>query len=410
MQSGWRVGSLLGIPLFLDPSWFIIVTLIALSDGWDWQLRYANWSQGLAWGAGLITALLLFGSVLLHELGHSLVARSQGIRVHSITLFLFGGMAAIDHESKTPGQAFQVAIAGPAVSLGLFLLLQGVRPFLIPYSPPAVMLGEIARLNLVLALFNLIPGLPLDGGQILKSAVWKLTNNRFQGVRWAAKTGQALGWTAMVLGLASLVLIQDGGGLWIALLGWFAIQNARHYDRVTTLQETLLSLTAEQAMTRALRVVAGGMSLGQFIETHILEGGAGFVSAHKPTAYYASAQGRYLGLVEVEAVRQVERSQWECQTLATVTRPLGEIPTVAETTPLSRVIRTLEDQGLAFVTVLSPAGAVAGVIDRGDIVRTVGDRLNFSLPEVEIQHIKQSGEYPPGLRLGMIAQSLTDDD
>ncbi|MGA1475660.1 MAG: site-2 protease family protein [Prochlorothrix sp.] len=408
MQSGWRIGSLLGIPLFIDPSWFVIVALIALVNGWDWQLQYANWSSFLAGTVGLITALLLFGSVLLHELGHSLVARAQGIRVNSITLFLFGGMAALDRESKTPGQAFQVAIAGPAVSLLLFVLLHTLQGSLPVQSPPAVLTGEIAHLNLVLGLFNLIPGLPLDGGQILKSAVWKLTDSRFQGVHWAARTGKTLGWFAVLLGLSDLLWLDDGSGLWIMLLGWFAIRNAQQYDRLTTLQEVLLDLSAGEIQTRSLRVVNGSLSLGQFIETYLM-GSTGFQSAVQPVAYYAAAAGRYLGWVDLVQVRQVERSLWERWTVAEVVRHLGSIATVTEAASVAAVIHRLEADGVDFVTVLSPAGAVAGVIDRGDIVKAVADRLGFPITSEEVRHIKQDGAFPPGLGLGPIARSLLED-
>ncbi|MEB3274456.1 MAG: site-2 protease family protein [Prochlorothrix sp.] len=408
MQSGWRIGSLLGIPLFIDPSWFVIVALIALVNGWDWQLQYANWSSFLAGTVGLITALLLFGSVLLHELGHSLVARAQGIRVNSITLFLFGGMAALDRESKTPGQAFQVAIAGPAVSLLFFVLLHTLQGSLPVQSPPAVLTGEIAHLNLVLGLFNLIPGLPLDGGQILKSAVWKLTDSRFQGVHWAARTGKTLGWFAVLLGLSDLLWLDDGSGLWIMLLGWFAIRNAQQYDRLTTLQEVLLDLSAGEIQTRSLRVVNGSLSLGQFIETYLM-GSTGFQSAVQPVAYYAAAAGRYLGWVDLVQVRQVERSLWERWTVAEVVRHLGSIATVTEAASVAAVIHRLEADGVDFVTVLSPAGAVAGVIDRGDIVKAVADRLGFPITSEEVRHIKQDGAFPPGLGLGPIARSLLED-
>ena len=344
MQSGWRIGSLLGIPLFIDPSWFVIVALIAFAKGWDWQLEYTDWGGVLAWTAGLITALLLFGSVLLHELGHSLVARSQGIHVNSITLFLFGGMAALDRESKTPGEAFQVAIAGPLVSLALFCLLHLCQMELPSHSPPAVMLGQVAHINLVLGLFNLIPGLPLDGGQILKSAVWKLTDSRFQEVHWAARMGKALGWFAVLFGLSALFWLQEGGGLWMMVLGWFAIQNASQYDRLTTLQEALLDLSAGQVLTRSLRVVNGSLSLGQFIETYVL-GGDRVQSAVQPVAYYAAAEGRYQGLVDVERVRWVERSLWERLTVAEVVRPLTEVATVTEAASIAAVIQVLETQG-----------------------------------------------------------------
>ena len=216
MQTNWQIGSLFGIPLFLDPLWFVILGLTTLNFG----LAYQQWGAIAGWSAGLMMALLLFASVLLHELGHSLVAQSQGIKVNSITLFLFGGVAAIEEESKTPGQAFQVAIAGPAVSVILFFLLR-LGSSLIPDSNPLnEMTGDLSRINLVVALFNLIPGLPLDGGQVLKAALWKVTGDRFLAVHWAAKAGQILGYCAIALGFAIDFFTREFiTGLWMVLIG-----------------------------------------------------------------------------------------------------------------------------------------------------------------------------------------------
>lgn len=170
MQAGWRIGSLFGIPFFVDSSWFVIVLLFTVAN----RQSYAEWGQTLSWVAGFAIALLLFASVLLHELGHSLVAQSQGIRVNSITLFLFGGVAAIDKESKTPGQAFQVAIAGPLVSFSLFFILNLVTQLLPNSSLIYSVVGELARINLVLGIFNLIPGLPSMGDRCSKQRFGKL--------------------------------------------------------------------------------------------------------------------------------------------------------------------------------------------------------------------------------------------
>lgn len=402
MQSGWRVGSLFGIPLFIDPSWFFVLVLFALPWAWGWQSTYPHWGTATTYGAAVLMVLLLCASVLLHELGHSLVAKSQGIKVNSITLFLFGGIASIDRESNTPAQAFQVAIAGPAVSLGLFLLLSLVVRVLPEATAPASVIAQnLARLNLVLALFNLLPGLPLDGGQILKALVWKLTGNRFQGVHWAARTGRILGWTGIVVGLASL-LTPAGGGWWLALIGWFILQNADSYDRVTELQEALLQIHAGEAMTREFRVVDANMTLRQFADEYLLQ-----ASAHT-SIYFAASDGRYRGLVMVDELHYVERSQWESQTLYAIIRPLGDIPTVEETSSLVEVIQLMEAQELRRITVLSPAGAIAGVIDRGDIVRALAQKMNVQIANSIIKQIKEEGAYPPGFQLGTIAQAAAE--
>lgn len=399
MQASWRIGSLFGIPLFLDPSWFFILAFVTIINALD---LYPRFGSVLAGSAGLGMALLLFGSVVLHELGHSLVARSQGIKVNSITLFIFGGVASIDRESKTPGEAFQVAIAGPGVSLtlfGLFYLLSQILP---TSGVGQVLTLDLARINLVLALFNLIPGLPLDGGQVLKAAVWKLTGNRFQGVRWAAKSGQVLGGLAIALGLVLVLLTGQWSAIWLTLIGGFIFRNANAYDRMTTLQEALLQLVASNAMTHEFRVVDANQTLRSFADEYIL------ADMQTPMPYYAAANGRYRGLVVIEDLHFVERSRWESQTLESIVRPLSEIATVEEKTPLVEVIKRLESSQLNRLTVLSPAGTVAGVIDRGDIVRAVATKLKLPITEVEIKRVKAESSYPHGLQLPAIAQATSD--
>ncbi len=398
MQTNWKIGSLFGIPLFLDPLWFVILGLATLNFG----VAYQSWGLVLAWSGGITMALLLFGSVLLHELGHSLVARSQGIKVNSITLFLFGGIAAIEEESKTPGKAFQVAIAGPAVSIALFVLLKLLSNTLPDASPARMMIGDLARINLILALFNLIPGLPLDGGQVLKAALWKTTGNRFQAVRLAAKVGQILGYAAIALGILVDYLTGElVTGLWIALLGWFGVRNATSYDRVTLLQESLLQLVASDAMTRDFRVVDANQTLRSFADYYLL-------NSTSPQVYFAESDGRYRGLVDVEDLRSCERSEWETQTLESIVHPLTEIPTVSESSSLAVVINKMEIDHLPRITVLSPAGAVAGVIDRGDIVRALAQKLKLRITDAEIKRIKEEGSYPPNLQLGIVAKSTTN--
>lgn len=346
-------------------------------------------------------ALLLFGSVLLHELGHSLVARRQGIPVNSITLHLFGGVASIDRESKTPGEAFQVAIAGPAVSLGLFALLLLVAGRLTLGSPMQVLTLDLARINLVLTLFNLIPGLPLDGGQVLKAAVWKITGNRLKGVRWAAMTGKILGWTAIGLGIALVLLRGDLSGLWLAFLGRFGVQNANAYSRSTDLQEAIVSLKAIDAMTRDYRVVDADMTLRQFADNYLL--------GTAPTSiYFAASDGRYRGMISGADLQLVERSQWESKTVSELVHPLTELVTVAEQTPLPQVIHLIETHQLSFITVLSPAGSVAGVCDRGDVVRALTQKLKLQFPESAIKQIKDQGVYPPGLPVLALARATME--
>jgi len=399
MQSGWRIGSIFGIPLYIDPSWLIILAFFSFVNGINLQQDYPGWSEGTAWGIGFFMALLLFLSVLLHELGHSLVARSQGIKVSSITLFLFGGMATIDRESKTPGLSFQVAIAGPIVSFLLFIILTLIALPFSELSPVLVLVNRLAGINLVLALFNLIPGLPLDGGQILKAVVWKVTGDRFKAIHWAAKTGKLIGLVAIIGGIIGS--LEMPSLLWTSLLGWFILRNANAYDQITNVQQILLQLTAADAMTKEFRVIDANMTLRQFADDYLL-------NSNKSEVYFAASDGRYRGLVSVDDLRSIERSQWESQTIYSIVKPLPEINHVEEKTLLVNVINRLETDSLSRITVLSPAGAVAGLIDRGDIVRTLAQKLNVRISEAQIKQIKEEGSYPPGLQIATLAQQAAE--
>ncbi|MGB3297722.1 MAG: site-2 protease family protein [Phormidesmis sp.] len=399
MQTGWRVGSLFNIPLFIDNSWFFVVLLITFVQGSD--PGWADLAGPIgAYGAGFLLALLLFASVLAHELGHSLVARSQGIQVNSIKLFLFGGIASIESESKTPGEAFQVAIAGPAVSFFLFVALTALVSVISLPPIASGVIASVATTNLILALFNLIPGLPLDGGQIFKAAVWKATNSRAKGVRWAAKSGQILGWSAIALSAFGFFTTGNFGLLWPGLIGLFVLRNASSYNRMNDLQESLTKLKAADATTRDFRVLDASMSLRQFADECLLQ------EKETMPVYFASSDGRYRGMVSLDDLRQVERSEWDSRNLHSIARPLLEIPHVSEDTQLIEAIKMMEAQKLNRLTVLTPADAVAGTLDRGEVVRALAKQMNFPISEAIIQKIKQEGAYPAGLQLGAIANSV----
>jgi Zn-dependent protease/CBS domain-containing protein len=396
----WRIGSLFDIPFYIDSSWLLILALVTIIDAGEINASSLSQTPLIGWAMGLVMALLLFASVLLHELGHSLVARAQGISVNSITLFLFGGVASIERESKTPVEALLVAIAGPCVSLvlfGLFLLLtQLTREF----SLLGFIGSDLARINLVLALFNLIPGLPLDGGQVLKAIVWKLTGDRLCGMRWASASGKIVGFMGIAIGFLLLLLTGEISFAWIALIGWFVLRNANAYERLTKIQESVLNLVAADVMTREFRVIDANRTLKDFAQEYIL------TELGSPGIYYAASDGRYRGLVQPKELQGIERSQWESTTLLQIARPLTEIPFVEEKTSLLETINRLEQIEDRRITVLSPAGAVSGIIDRGDLVKAVVTRQNLPIPDAEIKRIKAEGTYPTYLNLAAIAKEL----
>jgi Zn-dependent protease len=401
METNWQIGSLFGIPFYINSSWLyilIFVTLIKASEIEASGLTGANiWGS---WLIGFLMALLLFISVLLHELGHSLVAKSQGIKVNSITLFLFGGVAALDRESETPSQALQVAIAGPVVSLMLFGLFLGLNNLSTTGKIISFITIDLATINLVLAIFNLIPGLPLDGGQILKAIVWQLTGDRFTGVLWAAASGKLLGWIGILFGLFLLLLTGTISAIWLSLISWFIFRNAYAYERLTTIQKSLLESVALEVMSQEFRVVNGQLTLQEFAYQYILS------DSLKVMPYYAAAEGRYCGLIRPKDLNRIERSEWANKTLAAIAHPLTTIPSVTEKNTLVEVINKLETIDDKYLTVLSPAGAVAGIIDRGNIVEFVAKKHELDLSTSELKRVREEGTYPLGLDLATIAKTI----
>jgi len=397
MTSGWRIGSILGIPFLLNPAWFYSLGLFTfLFSAGEFGLE-----GRLAWLAGFGMTLLLFASVLLHELGHSLAARAQGIAVNAITLFPFGGIASIAQESKTPKQAFWVAISGPLVSFLLFLLLVLLSLILPETSatiPIKAMLAGLANINFVMALFNMLPGLPLDGGQVLKAMVWQVTGSRVTGIHWAARGGQLLGWAAILLGLGGFLVTVRFSFLWLVLLGGFGIRRASAYHRMIRLQQAMLQIPVSEAMRREFATVSLHQSIQQFAAIYL---------AAAAEVYYAESDGGYVGWVELEAMSQMERSEWE-QPLAAIVRPLDQLPTLPESASLAEAISQLEAGELRQMPVLSAAGAVIGVIDRADIVRALGDQLSRLVPLPLLEQIKIDGQFPPNLQLRELARDALD--
>lgn len=393
MQVGWRIGNLFGIPLFFDSSWFILILWAIYVNSQDYQESRLF----LFWGTGLVVAILLFCSVVFHELGHSLVAISQGINVNSITLFRFCRVVLIERDYRTPGEAFQVAIARPLVSLVLFFLL-GLTSLLFPTSSLiGELINKVAEINLILGIVNIMPVLPLDGGQVLKAVVWKITGSHFIGIRLAAKIGKCLGWLGISLGLIIVFTNRDYNVFLIALIGWFALGNARIYQHITDLQLALINIKAVEVMNKNFRVVNADLTLSQFANKYLLK-------SYKFSTYFATSMGRYLGLVSTDAIPYIEKSYRDTQTLRMIICPLNHMLNVLEKASLLEVINKMEFHQQQQITVLSPAGAVAGIIDKSDIVRGIAKYLKLNISEAEIKLVKTEGSYPLGMKLEAIAK------
>jgi Zn-dependent protease len=235
MRASIRLGRWFGVPVGLHYSWFIIAWLIAISLRAEFAAANGSWSPGLVWTLSIVTAALFFVCIVLHELAHATVARFSGVPVRGITLFALGGVAQIEKEAATPGKEFWIAIAGPAASIAIGAACYGVAGASGLVSPAAgrsavvAVVGWLAYINIALALFNLIPGFPLDGGRVLRSIIWAVNHNAERATRAAARVGQVIAFLFIAGGLWALVTRGDFGGLWIAFIGWFLLEGAQGY-------------------------------------------------------------------------------------------------------------------------------------------------------------------------------------
>ena len=362
MNNNIRVGSLFGIPFYVNPSWFLVLGLVTLSYGSQLVASFPQLGVIIPWILGFITALLLFASVLAHELGHSFVAQAQGIEVKSISLFLFGGLAMLDKESKTPWQAFSVAIAGPLVSIVLYVLLTVLTTLLSLPAPLAAIISLLAALNLVLALFNLIPGLPLDGGNILKAIVWKITGNPNQGVLWASRFGQFFGGLAIITGISGVFFDIGPGSFWTLLIGWFLWQNAGMSAQSATVQDKLSSLRAEDAVLESSPVVSADLTLREFANDHV-------IGQDRWTQFLATdSEGQLLGTIAVEDLKKVLTSLWTETQVLSLVKPWADSTTVKAEQSLLEVVKVLDKTGLNQLPVVRDNGTVVGILEKRSIV------------------------------------------
>ncbi len=363
MNNSLRVGNLFGIPFYINPSWFLVLALVTWNNG-SWLSYQFPQLGAIAWLLGLMMALLLFASVLAHELGHSWVAIRQGTEVKSITLFIFGGLASLGEESKTPGEAFRVAIAGPMVSFFLFGLLNAIGYFSGITGPLAAVIALLTYVNLALGAFNLIPGLPLDGGNVLKAIVWKITGKPYQGLAFASRVGQVFGWVAVGLGLASVLGLSQIGSVWTLLVGFFLLQNAGQSAQAASVQRLMSGLTAADAIIPNSPMVSAESSLREFANAHIIG------SAVTWKKYLVTdAGGKLTGEILVDDIKTVPTNDWWNVSVQSLTRSPDDVKTITSDTPLLEVINLLNETVLALAVVKKEDGALMGLLEKSSIVQ-----------------------------------------
>ena len=362
-----RLGKVLGVPLRIDLSWLLVFMWVTWSlAGSYFPENYPSWSSALTWGLGLLTSVLFFASVLLHELGHALMARAQGVPVKDITLFIFGGAAEIAEEPRTPKKELLMAISGPVVSLALSGAFAILHVFTRDASEPLAALGLfLGGINLSLALFNLIPGFPLDGGRVLRAILWHLRHDLVWATRWASRAGQVVAYLLILLGIMRAFSGDWVDGMWVAFIGLFLDSSARGAYYQLTLRNLLEGYVVADIMSRECQFLPPQLTLDVLVDQYLL--------TNARRCYAVGSRDRILGLLTVHNVRQVPKGDWPSTHVSEVFTPLDRLRKVAPETPLSEALGGMTSEGVNQLPVVVD-GTMVGMVTREDVLTFIRNR------------------------------------
>ena len=382
MKSGLRLGKIFGININIDWSWLLIFALVSWSLASSFSLAHPGWTIFMQWGLALSAALLFFASILAHELAHSVMARAMGVPVRNITLFLFGGISNIQKEPKSPSAELAITIVGPLTSFilgGIFLAL-GVGTVAInnvalmdtisalsqigPIGTIFVWLGSV---NILIALFNLIPGFPLDGGRIVRSALWAATDDLKKSTRWASWMGQAVAWILILFGISMMFgihipILGTGflNGMWIVFIGWF-LQNAavQSYHKIVV-QDILEDVPVKQMMYTDVPIVKAGQSVQTLIDNYIMQ--------TDNRAFIVFEGDRMVGLVTIDDIRKVDAKARELTVIKSIMTPSKKMIVIAPEEEASDAFQRLQSEDIRQLPVVY-GNKIVGLLRRKDIVR-----------------------------------------
>jgi Zn-dependent protease/CBS domain-containing protein len=372
MHSSIQLGRIAGIDIGLHYTWLFAVVLIA----WSLALGYfpgvvPGVGLGTYWALGIIAALLLFVSVLVHELSHSLVARSRGMTVDSITLFIFGGVSNLRSEALTARDEFLVAAVGPVSSLVLAGIFWVISQGLPSVSALGALFGYLAFVNLLLGIFNLVPGFPLDGGRVLRSLVWGATGDMRRATVVAAYAGQAFGWLLIVWGFIRLLSGDFFGGLWTAFIGWFLNSAAESTRQEQVQRETFRGVPVASIMDPTPAVGSRNLSVYDFVFDNVLQRG------HR--ALPIVENGQLLGIVTLGDAKHLGQDAWSTTPVATIMTG-APLKTVSPDADLGVAIALMAESGLHQLPVVQD-GKLVGLLGRADVMRYLQLRQELHLPE-----------------------------
>ena len=365
MKAQIKFGHIRGIEIGLHYSWLIIAVLITVGLAGHFREVNPGWGEVVIWSSAIITGVLFFFFILVHELSHALVAGMRGAKVKAITLFALGGVAQIEKDVSDATTEFWMAIAGPITSalIGVACLGAAVglgwKWALEPATPLQAILVWLGYINLALAAFNMIPGFPLDGGRVLRALLWWWTKNAERATRWAAGVGQVIAVLFIAYGLAGFLLGRGLNALWMAIIGWFLLEAARASVFQVELAQRLRGIKTGDVMARDYETVEASASLEEL--AHLLL---------RTRCFVVKRDGYLQGLITAADVGKVPREEWASTSVQAIMRPLRELRTVGPDTPLLQALEIMGSEDLNQLPVVSD-GELLGLISRGHILQVL---------------------------------------
>jgi Zn-dependent protease len=355
------LGRILGISIQVDYSWFLVFALLSwtLAVGY-YPAEFTHWPTAEYWIVAAATVLLMFASVLLHELGHSMVALRNRVPVRSITLFIFGGVAQIGAEPPNAGAEFRIAVAGPLVSLVLAALFTLAQPLVAGTAWLLAVARYLAYINGALVLFNLIPGFPLDGGRVLRAILWGVTHDLRRATIIAGNVGRVIGFLLMGLGIVQVVAGNSLNGLWIAFMGWFLQGAAVAEIQQQVLQGLLAGHTVSEVMTSHYSAVPADAPLQDLVDHHLLDGGR--------RTYVVIRGHETAGLLTPQRLQRIPRAEWPTTTAAQAMIPIGQAKRIKPDAGLWAALEEMDRGGVSQLAVMSD-GRLLGMVRRDDTIR-----------------------------------------
>ncbi len=363
MRGSFVIGRIRGIDIEINFSWLLIFALMTYMLATSYfPLNYPDWGPALWWLLGASVALLLFASVLLHELCHSLVSVSLGLPVKRITLFIFGGVAQIEGEPDEPMKELKIALAGPAMSIVLgivFLLLAGVLAGAGTPQYVSVLFGYLGTINLMLAAFNLVPAFPLDGGRVLRAILWHFKGDMQGATRIAASAGGAFGYTLIFLGIFLVLAGNLANGIWMAFIGWFIAQAAQSSYQQMLLSDIFTKIPVRDFMTTQVVIVDYFISVQDLVDKYFYK--------HKYAFFPVRQQDQITGIVSLNNVRNLPQADWPRTTVGRIVTPLQENLIVRPDEAVAAVMNKLFANGVGRVLVME-GSQLLGLVSRTDVL------------------------------------------